>query len=214
MAELPVPIWIVDGNETLRTALGVLIEGQPALQCAFQAGSGDALVRALKAEARPRIVLAAFRLPDMHGPEVTRRVRSHAPDADVIVLAGRADEEAVVDALCAGASGYLLRPVTGERILAAIDMALDGKTPMSPPVLRTVLRVLRAHVRPRTDYGLTPREQEVLRLLAGDATLKEIADTLFVSPHTIDSHLRNIYAKLQVRSRSGAVVKALRERLL
>jgi DNA-binding NarL/FixJ family response regulator len=214
MAESPVPVWIVDGNETLRTALGVLIEGQPALRCAFQAGSGTALVHALKAKARPRIVLAAFRLPDMRGPEAVRRVRSHAPDADVIVLAGRADEAAVVDALCAGASGYLLRPVTGERVLAAIDTALDGGRPMSAPVLRTVLRVFRAHVRPRVDYGLTPREQEVLHLLAGDATLKEIADTLFVSPHTIDSHLRNIYAKLQVRSRSGAIVKALRERLL
>jgi DNA-binding CsgD family transcriptional regulator len=77
-----------------------------------------------------------------------------------------------------------------------------------------VLRLFRQHVRPRADYGLTAREREVLGLLVEDHTQKEIAEKLFVSPHTVDTHLRNIYRKLGVRSRSGAIVKALRERLL
>jgi DNA-binding CsgD family transcriptional regulator len=85
---------------------------------------------------------------------------------------------------------------------------------MSPSVARTVLRLFRQHVRPRADYGLTPREREVLRLLVEDYTQKEIADTLFISPHTVDTHLRNLYRKLEVHSRTGAIVKALRERLL
>jgi DNA-binding CsgD family transcriptional regulator len=85
---------------------------------------------------------------------------------------------------------------------------------MNPVIARKLIRMFRRHVRPRADYGLTDREREILHLLIEDNTQKQMAAKLFVSPHTIDTHLRNIYGKLDVRSRTGAIVKALRERLL
>ena len=132
----------------------------------------------------------------------------------MIVLTVREDDDEVFEALCSGACGYLLKPASGGRIIDAIETALEGGAPMSPFIARKVLRLFRHHVRPKADYGLTSREREILQLLVDEHTQKGIAEQLFISPHTVDTHLRNIYAKLQVHSRSGAIVKALRERLL
>ena len=98
--------------------------------------------------------------------------------------------------------------------MSALKTARSNGALKSPPVASKALRLFRNHVRPRADYGLTDREREILQLLIEDDTQKEIAATLFISPHTVDTHMRNIYAKLQVHSRSGAIVKALRARLL
>jgi DNA-binding NarL/FixJ family response regulator len=140
-----------------------------------------------------------------------------APATHVVVLTVKEADDTVFDALCAGASGYLLKPATGDRIIEAVRTARIGGAPMNAFVARKVLDMFTGAARPRGstgDYGLTDREQEILRLLCEEQTQKEIAAKLFLSPHTVDTHLRNIYGKLHVRSRTGAVGKALRERLI
>lgn len=208
------PVWIVDGDESERTRLAEAINEHPELECARAASTGEEAVAALEQDDAPRVVLLALELPGMTGIETTRQIKGRSPTSQIVVLTAHEDENQIREILCAGACGCLLRPPSVDQVVDAIEASRSNGVPMSPSIARTVLRLFRQHVRPRADYGLTPREREVLRLLVEDHTQKEIAETLFISPHTVDTHLRNIYAKLEVHSRSGAIVKALRERLL
>ena len=132
-----------------------------------------------------------------------------------IVLTVYDDHDKVFDALCAGASGYLLKNSAGERVGDAINEVLQGGAPMNPRVARMVLEVFtRQQLATRkTDYGLTPREKEVLEWMVKGMIKKEIADKLGLSYHTVNNQLRSIYQKLHVHTRGGAVAKALKERL-
>ena len=124
------------------------------------------------------------------------------------------DDDKIFAALCAGACGYLLKPASSEQIVAAVDTALHGGAPMNAVIARRVLGMFTQLARPRGDHGITEREREILQLLVAERSQKQIAQALELSPHTVDTHLRNIYAKLHVHSRSGAVAKAVQERLV
>ena len=214
MTDSPIDVWVVEDNEYLRETVVELVDGQTEMRCTLAADSSEVALEALECDAIPQVVLMDLGLPGMGGIEGIRRIKSHSPTTHIVVLTVHEDDENVFEALCSGACGYLLKPASTDRIIEAIHLALSGGAPMSAFIARKVLRLFRHHVRPRADYGLTDREREILHLLVEDHTQKEIAAKLFVSPHTVDTHLRNIYAKLQVHSRSGAIVKALRERLL
>jgi DNA-binding NarL/FixJ family response regulator len=126
------------------------------------------------------------------------------------------DGPEVFDALSAGAIGYLLKPASGEQIIEAIETALMGGAPMNAFIARKVIERLtgKGGDRAKDQSGLTAREREILERLVQERSQKQIAHDLSLSPHTVDTHLRNIYAKLHVHSRSGAVAKALRDRLI
>lgn len=207
-------VWVVEDNEHLRDTITELIDQQAEMQCTLAASSGEEAIAALERHEVPQVVLMDLGLPGMSGIDGIRKIRSISPTSQIVVLTVYEDDDNVFEALCAGACGYLLKPASSERIIESITLALSGGAPMSASIARKVLRIFRQHVRPRADYGLTDREREILQLLIDEYTQKEIAAQLFLSPHTVDTHLRNIYAKLQVHSRSGAIVKALRERLL
>jgi DNA-binding NarL/FixJ family response regulator len=119
----------------------------------------------------------------------------------------------IFKAICAGASGYLLKTSPSEKIVESIHEAHAGGAPMTPQVARSVLDMFGRVSPPGEDYGLTSREQKILELMIQGMTKKEIADALAISYHTVDTHLRNIYTKLHVHTRTGAVAKALKERL-
>ena len=209
------PIWVVDGDESERTRFAEAINEHPGLECVRAASTGEEAVTALEQDdATPRVVVMALELPGMTGIETTRQIKGRSPTSQILVLTADEDENQIREILCAGACGCLLRSASSEQVVDAVEIARSDGAPVGPSIARTVIRLLRQHVRPRADYGLTPREREVLRLLVEDHTQKEIAEMLFVSPHTVDTHLRNIYRKLEVHSRVGAIVKALRERLL
>ncbi len=214
MTDRETHVWVVEDNEYLRETVVELIDQQADMQCTLAAGSGEEALAALKRGEVPQVVIMDLGLPGMNGIEGIQAIKSVSPTSHIVVLTVHEDDENVFEALCSGACGYLLKPASTDRIIEAIHLALSGGAPMSAFIARKVLRMFRHHVRPRADYGLTDREREILHLLVEDHTQKEIAATLFLSPHTVDTHLRNIYAKLQVHSRSGAIVKALRERLL
>jgi DNA-binding NarL/FixJ family response regulator len=123
------------------------------------------------------------------------------------------DHDKVFKSICAGASGYLLKTTPQDKITDAIREVLEGGAPMNAQIARLVLERFTAMSAPKEDYGLTERERGVLELMVKGLIKKEIADQLSLSYHTIDTHLRNIYQKLHVHTRAGAVVKAVRERL-
>jgi DNA-binding NarL/FixJ family response regulator len=207
-------IWLVEDNAPFRKNIAELITGSGLMECERVFGSCEEAVTALRSELPPEVLLMDINLPGLSGLEGTRAVKSIAPTVKVVVLTVFDDNEKIFQALCAGADGYLLKSIMPEDLLAALGEILAGGAPMNSHIARKVLDLFTRHVIPTADYQLTPREKDILRHLIEGSPKKQIAADLFLSFHTIDTHLRNIYAKLQVHSRSEAVAKALRERLL
>jgi len=210
-------VWIVEDNALYRRSLAELLSGTRGLSCPVAVSTCEEAFDALDAGLVPDIVLMDIGLPGADGIEGAARFRSAAPSARVVMLTVHQEDEKVFRALCAGASGYLLKPAPAERIVEAVREVERGAAPMNGYIARKVLDMLTrlpAPGPPSGDYALTAREREILRLLVESLTMREIAARLSVSYHTIDAHIRNVYEKLHVRSRSGAVAKALRERLL
>jgi DNA-binding NarL/FixJ family response regulator len=210
-------VWIVEDNDLYRRSLAVALAEAPGLACPLAVGSCEEALAALDNGLLPDIVLMDIGLPGLSGIDGAKQVRSLAPACRVVMLTVHEEDEKVFAALCAGASGYLLKPAPVEAIVEAIRQVSRGAAPINGYIAAKVLAMFSRLPAPRggpEGYGLTPREKEILQLLVDGLTMKQIAARLVVSYHTIDSHLRNIYDKLHVRSRSGAVAKALRERLL
>lgn len=210
-------VWIVEDNRMLRRNLAELIEEQPGMSCPVAVESCEEFLAALEAGGAPDVVLMDLGLPGRGGTEGIQRIQSLSPSTQVIVLTIHEEDEKVFEAICAGASGYLLKPSPPARILEAIVEVRRGAAPINAFIARKMLSMfgrLPANRSAAGDYGLTPREREILQLLVDGLTMKEIARRLNLSYHTIGNHLRNIYHKLHVRSRSGAVAKALREDLV
>jgi len=187
------------------------------MSCPVSVGNCEDMLAALDEGLVPDIVLMDIGLPGMSGIEGVRHLRSSAPTARVIILTIHDEDEKVFEALCAGASGYLLKPTSPQGIVEAIHQVQRGAAPINAYIARKVLTMfarLSPLPAPATGYGLTRREKEILQLLVDGLTLRQIAAQLNVSFHTVDNHVRNIYDKLHVHSRSGAVAKALKERLL
>jgi DNA-binding NarL/FixJ family response regulator len=151
----------------------------------------------------------------MDGIQGIRILKERHPDLPIVALTVYDDDERVFDALCAGASGYLLKTTAPARLLECLREVVGGGAPMSPEVARRVIRLFR-DIRPpeRASYRLTPQETALLRLLVEGHHYKTAAAELDVSVNTVSFHLRNIYEKLQVHSKSEAVAKALRNRLV
>jgi DNA-binding NarL/FixJ family response regulator len=161
----------------------------------------------------PDVILVDVELPGMNGIEAVQRIKAISPITRIIMLTVFDDHDKIFKAVCAGASGYLLKTSPVEKIVESIRDVYSGGAPMTPRVAHSVLEMFSRLMVPHQDYGLTAREQKILELMTEGLLKKEIADQLTLSYHTVDTHLRNIYAKLHVNTRSGAVAKALKERL-
>jgi DNA-binding NarL/FixJ family response regulator len=158
----------------------------------------------------PDIVLMDIGLPGMSGIEGIREIKKKMPQQDIVVLTVHDDDDLVFEALCAGACGYLIKDTPPEKLLEAIREAHHGGAPMSATVARLVVRSFQME----PHAALTQREQDILAQLCRGKSYKMIASALFISQDTVRSHIRHIYQKLQVRSKSEAVAKALKERLV
>lgn len=190
------------------------INRAPALRCAHSFSTCEQAIAALDREPAPHVILLDVGLPGMNGIQGIREIKHRAPSVQVLMLTVYDDHQKVFDAICAGASGYLLKTDDDQGIVDAIQEVLRGGAPMNPRVARLVLTMFtKLAVPPRHDYGLSAREKETLELVVKGLLKKEIADQLGLSYHTVDNHLRSIYEKLHVHSRSGAIAKALNERL-
>ena len=203
-------IGIVEDDRVTRKSLVQLIDGTSGYRCV---GDWMSVESALTDSSRPPldVLLLDVDLPGRSGPDGLPDLRARYPEATVVMLTVFDDDDRLFEAVCAGASGYLLKGTPPARILEAIREAADGGAPLSPPVARKLVRLFRGRVlSPTRESSLTPRENEVLTLLADGHSYRSAADSLGVSENTIRKHVRSIYEKLHVHSKSEAVSKAIR----
>ncbi len=175
-----------------------------------EAGDGETAL-AMAAKLRPHVVLMDLSMPGIDGLSATRRMRRSAPDAAVLVVTMHAEPEMLATLRDAGAMGYLLKDAGHDQIIEAVDAVAHGREAFDPNLSAATAEQPTAD---EPDHDLTDREIQILQLLADGASPKEVADLLVVSPKTVGNHLTNIYAKLDVHSRSEAVLEGLRRRLV
>jgi DNA-binding NarL/FixJ family response regulator len=213
-ADEEMTIWLVEDNERFRTNTQELINESAGLTCVLAVQSCEEAVAHLDTDAAPDVILMDIGLPGLDGIEGIKKVRTIAPSIQVIMLTVFDDNEKIFQAISAGASGYLLKSAPPDRIIESLKEILTGGAPINAQIARKMLDMFAHITSPTGEYEITRAEKDILRLLVEGEPKKQIAHQLGVSFHTVDSHLRNIYTKLQVNSRSGAVAKVLRERLL
>jgi len=210
----PIKVAIIEDEREIRECLALLVNGTDGYACT---GAFRSMEEALEKIPRqlPDVVLSDIGLPGMTGIEGVRLLKERHPDLLVLMLTVYDDDERIFDAMCAGACGYLLKKTPPARLLASLDEVVAGGAPMSPEVARRVIALFR-EIRPpeRADYQLTPHETRLLKLFVEGHNYKTAAAELRVSVNTVNFHVRSIYDKLQVHSRSEAVVKALLNRLV
>jgi DNA-binding NarL/FixJ family response regulator len=205
---------VVEDNDNYRVAISSILEASPGCSCVGNFGNAEDFLERLD-EFEPEVVLMDLGLPGMSGIDAIRLLKQSHPRIEVVVLSVYEDDDKVFDAICAGASGYITKPLMPQQLVDTVEQAFGGGTPMSPKIARRVLEMFKQHVpAPRSDYNLTPRELDVLTLLTKGEDCKRIADSLYVSQFTVRAHLRNIYEKLHVKSNTEAVAKALKERVV
>jgi DNA-binding NarL/FixJ family response regulator len=209
-----ISVWLVEDNERFRTNIRDLIDETAGLTCGLSVSSCEAALAHLESDAAPDILLMDIGLPGMDGIEGIRRVKTVAPSIQVIMLTVFDDSDKIFEAICAGASGYLLKSAPPDDIMRSLSEILNGGAPINAQIARKMLDMFTDMATPKGNYRITDAEKEILHLLIRGNPKKHIAHDLGVSFHTVDSHLRNIYTKLHVHSRSEAVAKALKERLL
>lgn len=210
-------VWLIEDHEDYREMVAQLINHIDGFTCARSFESCEEALETLSRESAPQIILSDVGLPGMSGIEGIRKIKELSPSTFVVMLTVYDNHEKVFEAICAGASGYLLKNSSQDTVAAALKEVLAGGAPMHPRVAKMVLETFarqNVKVQPQhEDYGLSPREKDILELMVKGFIKKEIADQLGLSPHTVDFYLRKIYEKLHVNTRTGAVAKALKEKL-
>jgi DNA-binding NarL/FixJ family response regulator len=207
-------IAIVEDQRHMREGLQTLVSFTPGFKCIGAFRSMEEALSRLRHE-RPDVVLSDIGLPGMNGIEGIRRIKQMYPETTVLMLSVYDDDERIFDALCAGASGYLLKHTPPTKLLESLREAVSGGAPMSPEVAARVVTLFR-DIRPpeRADYELTPHETRLLKLIVDGHNFASAGEKIGVKYSTVKFHMQNIYFKLQVHSKSEAVAKALRDRLV
>jgi DNA-binding NarL/FixJ family response regulator len=205
---------IIEDQAEIREGLADLIDTTDGYRCSGSYASMEAALARI-GDALPDVVLVDIGLPGMSGIEGIAILKQRFPSLQLIMLTIYDDDDRIFEALCAGANGYLLKKTPSARLLEGIREAVEGGSPMSPEVARKVVRLFR-DVRPpkKADYDLTPHETRILGMLVEGHNYKTAAAELGVSVNTIAFHMKRIYEKLQVHSKSEAVAKALRNGLI
>jgi DNA-binding NarL/FixJ family response regulator len=210
-------IWLVEDNPIFATSVRRVIESFDDMECTGCFQSVEQAFAALQDGQSPQVILLDVQLPGLDGISALATFRAQSPGARVIILTVFDDADKIFRAVCAGASGYVLKSAGIDAIGDAIRQVIQGGAPMTPAVARKVLDAFAA-IDPEpsgeNDYNLTPREREILRLLADGLVKKEIGEAIGISAHTVSTHLQRVYEKLHVTTNTGAVAKALRERLI
>ena len=210
----PIRVVIIEDMREVREGLTMLINGTQGFHCAGSYRSMREALDRIGAQT-PDIILTDIGLPGISGIEGTRILRERLPSVPILALTVYDNDEKIFAALCAGASGYLLKNTPPAKLLESLTEALNGGAPMSPEVARRVVKLFRKfHPPEQAEYRLTPQEMQLLKLLVDGHHYKTAAQELGITASTVSFHLKNIYAKLQVHSKTEAVAKALREHLV
>jgi DNA-binding NarL/FixJ family response regulator len=209
-----IQVAIIEDQREIREGLKELIDGAEGFRCSAVFGSVEEVLPRIGADL-PDVVLVDIGLPGKSGIDGIRLLKESYPELVLVVLTVFEDDRRVFEAICAGASGYLLKKTPAPRLIQGIRDAAEGGAPMSPEIAARVIALFR-HVRPAPpdDHDLTPHEVRVLKMLVDGHNYKTAAVELRVSVNTISFHIRHIYEKLHVHTRSEAVAKALRNQIV
>lgn len=203
----PTRIALVDDSEAYRSEAGALLRSQAGLDVVAACADGREAIRALP-DFHPDVVLVDLNLPDMSGVEVVRELHRALPETRLIMLTIDHDGHRLIEALSAGAVGYLVKTTSPDRLLEAVGEAMAGGSPISSNVARLLVDRFHAVSQPKAVGGLlTERERRILMLFAGGGRAKEVADEIHLSTHTVRAAVRTIYRKLQAHSLAEAVAK-------
>lgn len=210
-------LWVIEDNATYRRTLIRGLEMRMPGTTFHEFGSLEQALQQAAALPAPHVVLLDIGLPETDGLTGLPRLREHAPEAHILILTVFEDDAKIFAAISGGAHGYLLKTAPGAQIAEAITEVQAGGSPLTPRVARKLLEHFakaRPHSPPGESVDLKEREREILGLIVEGLLKKEIADRLNIGIHTVDTHMRAIYRKLQVTTRAAAVAKTLQQRLL
>ena len=209
---MTIRVAIVEDNDDFREGLFHLLQGTEGFRCV---GSYDSVEDAMKKLTKADVVLMDIGLPGKTGIEGARAVKQRYPETQVIMLTVFDDDKNIFNAIVAGANGYILKKTSPAKLLLAIEDAAAGGMPMTPMVARQVVEMFKKRIPPeKEDHSLTPRESEILGLLVDGMNYNMVAEKLFISLDTVRNHIRHIYEKLHVHSKSQAVAKALTQSIV
>lgn len=213
----PQTIWLVEDEASFRETVSRVINRVPGFKCTGQFASAEHALDTLRRGEVPDVVLLDVQLPGQNGLEAVKEIRRISPATRVLMLTVFQDDEKIFKAICGGACGYLLKTAPSSAIVQSIREAIAGGAPMTPRIAKSVLKMfakLGGNGKDNAEYGLTPREKEVVQLMADGLVTKQIAERLSLSYRTADTHLKNIYTKLHVHTRGEAINKVLKEGLV
>ncbi|GAA4432270.1 response regulator transcription factor [Ravibacter arvi] len=208
-------VAIFEDNIHLRDTLRVLLDTAEGFSCTGSYPGCEDMLVSLR-EIPCDVVLMDIEMTGMNGIEATRLIRQHFPAVQVLIQTAFFDDNYIFNAICAGASGYVLKTTSPAGYLEAISDVKNGGSSMSPGVARRMLELFRDKMIPAlpADYQLTAREKDILKMLVKGKSYKMIAADLYISLDTVKTHIRNVYAKLHVNSGTEAVAKAIRDGLV
>ena len=213
-SDKPIRVAIVEDDRATREGLSLLVNGTPGYQCVGTFRSVEE-ARPSMASHRPDVLLLDIGLPGMLGSGGVHLLKQDCPTMEILMLTIYTEQDLVFESICSGASGYLLKKTPPAKLLEAIAEAHEGGAPLSPEIARKVVALFRKTGPPeKLDDQLTPQELRMLKLLSQGYSYQTAADRLNISLNTVRDHIRNIYEKLHVHSKSEAVSKALRNRLI
>ncbi len=216
-APMPIRVALVEDEKRTREGLQAFLKAKKDFVCvaAWKSIEEALAAKDLSETDAPDVLLLDIGLPGMSGIQGLAPLRQRYPQTAIVILTVYEDNERVFEALCAGATGYLLKNTPPAKLLDSLRDAKNGGSPMSPEIARRVIELFRKFRPPaKAQYNLTPHEMKLLKLLVEGHSYKTAAAELGVTLHTIAFHIQNIYVKLQVHSKSEAVARALRENLL
>jgi DNA-binding NarL/FixJ family response regulator len=208
-AEQPVTVFLLDDHELVRRGVRTLLEAEPDIVVVGESGSAVEAAARIP-ELRPRVAVLDGRLPDGTGIEVCRQVRSVDPGIAVLILTSYDDDDAVLGSIMAGASGYVLKQIGGNELVTGVRRVAAGMSLLDPAITASVLTRLREGRREPFSQHLTPKEEQVLDLVAEGLTNRQVAERLGVAEKTVKNYVSTLLGKLGVESRTQAAVLAAR----
>lgn len=207
-------VAVIEDQLNIRESLGLLIDASISYRCTALYPSMEKALQNIASDI-PDVILCDIGLPGMNGIDGMKILKSNYPSLQIIMLTVYDDNERIVEAICAGASGYMLKNTPPDKLIASINEVVAGGAPMSPEIARRVMELFRTNPPPpKVEHDLTPHELRILKMLVDGHNYKTTAAALGVSINTVSFHMRHIYEKLQVHSKSEAVAKAMKNRIV
>ena len=210
-----ISVWLIDDNEEFCTVVSAALSESDSARCSQCFQTCEEAIDALaKGQCPPDVFLLDIGLPGMSGIDGIAIFRQLCPSSKIIMLTGLDRDENILRALAEGATGYLSKTSTTTDVIQAIEATVRGGAPMDPFTLQKLLRIFAVQGIPKGFYEITPKEKTILQYVVEGLTIESIAQRLDLSFHTVDTHLKHLYAKLDVHTRTALATKALKERLV